>query len=265
MMRTRLLLMVSGITMAFGAIASPDVVINPRHALEEGWHWYKDPAEIDDEDELPPLPAQTFQPAPAPMTASEQKALLQKETQEALDNAILYPSPENYRRYAVMKEYWVNQATGFTQSGKKALLQFPELNYNLVRSHYNGTSAAQQSMTKEKETLAVSHVAERYGVMFFYRGENPVDSLMAGVIKTYCEERGISVTGVSVDGKLSEQLPNSQVDAGQAEAMSVQFFPATFLVDPKTRQWQPLAWGFMAHDDLDRQVVNVLTDFKPDY
>ncbi|MEG5888115.1 type-F conjugative transfer system pilin assembly protein TraF [Enterobacter ludwigii] len=263
MMRTRLLLIAASIAMATGAIASPDVAINPRHALEEGWHWYKDPAEIDDDDGLPPAVAQAM--PPAPMTASEQKALLQKETQEALDNAILYPSPENYRRYAVMKEYWINQATDFTQSGKKALLQFPELNYNLVRSHYNGSSAAQQSMTKEKETLAVSHVAERYGVMFFYRGENPVDSLMAGVIKTYCEERGISVTGVSVDGKLSEQLPNSHRDSGQAEAMIVKFFPATFLVDPKTRQWQPLAWGFMAHDDLDRQVVNVLTDFKPDY
>ncbi|EHF4936979.1 type-F conjugative transfer system pilin assembly protein TraF [Enterobacter hormaechei] len=251
--------------MATVAMASPDVVINPRHALEEGWHWYKDPADTDEDDELLSSLAPSLQPVPAPMTASEQKALLQKETQEALDNAILYPSPENYRRYAVMKEYWVNQATGFTQSGKKALLQFPELNYNLVRSHYNGTSAAQQSMTKEKETLAVNHVAERYGVMFFYRGENPVDSLMAGVIKTYCEERGIAVTGVSVDGKLSEQLPDSQVDAGQAETMNVKFFPATFLVDPKNRQWQPLAWGFMAHDDLDRQVVNVLTDFKPDY
>lgn len=263
MMRTHLLLIAAGVAMATGAIASPDVAITPRHAQEEGWHWYKDPAEIDDDDDLPPVVAQPV--PPTPMTASEQKALLQKETQEALDNAILYPSPENYRRYAVMKEYWVNQATDFTQSGKKALLQFPELNYNLVRSHYNGSSAAQQSMTKEKETLAVSHVAERYGVMFFYRGENPVDSLMAGVIKTYCEERGISVTGVSVDGKLSEQLPNSHTDSGQAEAMNVKFFPATFLVDPKTRQWQPLAWGFMAHDDLDRQVVNVLTDFKPDY
>lgn len=264
-MRTRLLLIAAGIAVTTGAIASPDIVITPRHAEEEGWHWYKDPSEIDDDDELPPASVPTTQPVPAPMTASEQKALLQKETQEALDNAILYPSAENYRRYAVMKEYWVNQATGFTQSGKKALLQFPELNYNLVRSHYNGSSAAQQSMTKEKETVAVSHVAERYGVMFFYRGENPVDSLMAGVIKAYCEERGISVTGVSVDGKLSEQLPNSHIDTGQAEAMNVKFFPATFLVDPKTRQWQPLAWGFMAHDDLDRQVVNVLTDFKPDY
>lgn len=256
----RLLMIAVGVVIATSATASRDRDMNPRYALEDGWHWYKDPADADDE--LPPVPAQ---PAPAPMTASEQKALLQKETQEALDTAILYPSPENYRRYAVMKEYWVNQATGFTQSGKKALLQYPELNYNLVRSHYNGSSAAQQAMTKEKETLAVNHVAARYGVMFFYRGENPVDSLMAGVIKTYCEERGIAVTGVSVDGKLSDQLPHSYVNRGQAEAMNVKFFPATFLVDPKTRQWQPLAWGFMAHDDLDRQVVNVLTDFKPDY
>ncbi|WP_228483566.1 type-F conjugative transfer system pilin assembly protein TraF [Lelliottia nimipressuralis] len=264
MMRLRLLAVVIGVAMTSGVMASPDVAITPRHALEEGWHWYKDPADFDDDDDA--LPAmQAPAPQPASLTASEQKALLQKATQEALDNAILYPSPENYRRYAVMKEYWVNQATGFTQSGKRALLQFPELNYNLVRSHYNGTSAAQQSMTKEKETLAVSHVAERYGIMFFYRGENPVDSLMAGVIKTYCEERGIYVTGVAIDGKLSEQLTNSHADSGQAEAMNVKFFPATFLVDPKTRQWQALAWGFMAHDDLDRQVVNVLTDFKPDY
>ncbi|EDP9653784.1 type-F conjugative transfer system pilin assembly protein TraF, partial [Salmonella enterica subsp. enterica serovar Minnesota] len=39
----------------------------------------------------------------------------------------------------------------------------------------------------------------------------------------------------------------------------------TFLVDPKTHQWQPLAWGFMSHDDLDRQMVSVLTHFAPDY
>lgn len=263
MMKTPLLMVLAGLVMVTGAQASPDAVISPRYAQEEGWHWYKDPPDIGDDDESPP------EMAPAPpsvqMTASEQKVLLQKATQEALDAAILYPSPENYRRYAVMKEYWVKQATDFTQSGKKALLQFPELNYNLIRSHYNGTAPAQQSLKKEKEMAAVSHVASRYGVMFFYRGGNPVDSLMAGVIKSYCDERGISVTGVSVDGTLSDKLPGSLVDHGQAENMNVHFFPATFLVDPKHRQWQPLAWGFMTHDDLDRQVVNVLTDFKPDY
>lgn len=258
----RAVLLAMSLIMTADAVASPEVAITPRHAEEEGWHWYKDPAEEPEEPEASPLPPSL---PPAALSATQQKKLLQQATQEALDKAILYPSAENYRRFAVMKEYWVSQATGFTQSGKKALLQFPELNYNLVHSHYNGTSAAQQTMTKEKQTLAVGHVAERYGVMFFYRGENPVDSLMAGVIKTYCAERGIALTGVSVDGRVSDQLPGSLADSGQAEAMNVRFFPATFLVDPKTRQWQPLAWGFMAHDDLDRQVVNVLTDFKPDY
>ncbi|PFP18782.1 hypothetical protein COJ96_25865, partial [Bacillus sp. AFS073361] len=74
MMRTHLLLIAAGVAMATGAIASPDVAITPRHAQEEGWHWYKDPAEIEDDDDLPPVVTQTV--PPAPMSASEQKALL---------------------------------------------------------------------------------------------------------------------------------------------------------------------------------------------
>ncbi len=70
---------------------------------------------------------------------------------------------------------------------------------------------------------------------------------------------------VSVDGKISDQLPQSRPDSGQAEQMRVTHFPATFLVDPKTHQWQPLAWGFMSHDDLDHQMVSVLTHFAPSY
>ncbi|EEY3180690.1 conjugal transfer protein TraF, partial [Escherichia coli] len=89
--------------------------------------------------------------------------------------------------------------------------------------------------------------------------------LMAGVIRAFCEDRGITLMAVSVDGKISDQLPQSRPDSGQAEQMRATHFPATFLVDPKTHQWQPLAWGFMSHDDLDRQMVNVLTHFKPDY
>ena len=108
-------------------------------------------------------------------------------------------------------------------------------------------------------------MAQRYGLFFFYRGNNAVDNLMAGVIRAFCEERGISLMAVSVDGKLSDQLPQSRPDSGQAEKMRVTHFPATFLVDPKTHQWQPLAWGFMSHDDLDRQMVSVLTHFAPDY
>ena len=226
---------------------------------EEGWHWYKDPKEDDD---IPP-PLET--PAPQALSPTEQKAVLHQATMAALDKAILYPTVENFRRFSLLQRFWTEQATAFAQISKKALLQHPELDYNLVRSHYNGTAAAQQAMEKTKQTQAVASLAERYGLFFFYRGGNPVDNLMAGVIRSWCAERGISLMAISVDGQISEALPESRTDSGQAERMGVKFFPATFMVEPKTQSYQPLAWGFMSHDDLDRRVVNILNNFKADF
>lgn len=201
----------------------------------------------------------------ASMTPSEQKKVLQQATREALDTAILYPSAENFRRFMTLQNFWTDRATDFTQTAKLARLKYPELDYNVKRSHYNGTVEARLTEEKKVQSAVISQVAQRYGLFFFYRGNNAVDNLMAGVIRAFCEDRGISLMAVSVDGKLSDQLPQSRPDSGQAEKMRVTHFPATFLVDPKTHQWQPLAWGFMSHDDLDRQMVSVLTHFAPDY
>ncbi len=56
---------------------------------------------------------------------------------------------------------------------------------------------------------------------------------------------------VIVDGKLSDQLPQSRPDSGQAEKMRVTHFPATLSVDPKTHTVATPCLGFMSHDDLD--------------
>lgn len=135
----------------------------------------------------------------------------------------------------------------------------------MKRSHYNGSVEARLSEEKKVQSAVISQVAQRYGLFFFYRGNNAVDNLMAGVIRAFCEDRGITLMAISVDGKISDQLPQSRPDSGQAEQMRVTHFPATFLVDPKTHQWQPLAWGFMSHDDLDNQMVSVLTQFRATY
>ena len=190
---------------------------------------------------------------------------LQTATKRALYEAILYPGVDNFVKYFRLQNYWTQQAGLFTMSARKAMLAHPELDYNLQYSHYNGTVEARLTEEKKIQNAVISQVAQRYGLFFFYRGNNAVDNLMAGVIRAFCEDRGISLMAVSVDGKLSDQLPQSSPDSGQAEKMRVTHFPATFLVDPKTHQWQPLAWGFMSHDDLDRQMVSVLTHFAPDY
>lgn len=40
---------------------------------------------------------------------------------------------------------------------------------------------------------------------------------MAGIIRSFCEDRGITPMVVSVDCKISNQLPQSRPDNGQAE------------------------------------------------
>lgn len=242
--------------------AAPDEVITSNYAREEGWQWYNPNAE---ESGPEPAPTRTMKETLAGMTPSEQKKVLQQATREALDKAILYPSAENFRRFMTLQNFWTDRATDFTQTAKLARLKYPELDYNVKRSHYNGTVEARLTEEKKVQSAVISQVAERYGLFFFYRGNNAVDNLMAGVVRAFCEDRGISLMAVSVDGKISDQLPQSRPDSGQAEQMRVTHFPATFLVDPKTHQWQPLAWGFMSHDDLDRQMVSVLTHFAPNY
>ncbi|WP_241390109.1 MULTISPECIES: type-F conjugative transfer system pilin assembly protein TraF [Serratia] len=241
--------------------AAPDIQ-TPQYAREEGWQWYNPQAEDAEPDDTPP-PA--LQQSLTSLSPSEQKKVLQQATREALDTAILYPSAENFRRFMTMQNFWTDRATDFTQTAKIARLKYPELDYNLKRSHNNGSVQARLTEEKKVQNAAVSQVARQYGLFFFYRGNNAVDNLMAGVIRSFCEDRGISLMAVSVDGKISDQLPQSRPDSGQAEKMNVMHFPATFLVDPRTHQWQPLAWGFMSHDDLDNQIVNVLTHFTPSY
>ncbi|EFR2206931.1 type-F conjugative transfer system pilin assembly protein TraF [Salmonella enterica] len=242
--------------------AAPDAVLTSNYAREEGWQWYNP---NHDEQEPESAPAPSPQERLASMSPSEQKKVLQQATREALDTAILYPSAENFRRFMTLQNFWTDRATDFTQTSKLARLKYPELDYNVKRSHYNGSVEARLTEEKKVQNAVISQVAQRYGLFFFYRGNNAVDTLMAGVIRAFCEDRGITLMAVSVDGKISDQLPQSRPDSGQAEQMRVTHFPATFLVDPKTRQWQPLAWGFMSHDDLDNQMVSVLTQFRATY
>ncbi|ECD6630869.1 type-F conjugative transfer system pilin assembly protein TraF [Salmonella enterica subsp. enterica serovar Panama] len=242
--------------------AAPDEVLTSNYAREEGWQWYNPNA---GEQEPEPTSALSPQERLASMSPSEQKKVLQQATREALDTAILYPSAENFRRFMMLQNFWTDRATDFTQTSKLARLKYPELDYNVKRSHYNGSVEARLTEEKKVQSAVISQVAKRYGLFFFYRGSNAVDNLMAGVIRTFCEDRGITLMAVSVDGKISDQLPQSRPDSGQAEQMRVTHFPATFLVDPKTHQWQPLAWGFMSHDDLDNQMVSVLTQFRANY
>jgi len=249
------LLIMTGLLLCGAAHAVP---LSDASYESLGWHWYNEP-----EDEDIPEPAKAV--VATPTSPSEQKAQLQQATKEALDTAILYPTPQNFKRYMTLQNFWTTKAGEFSQSAKQAMLMYPELDYNLQFSHYNGTVPAQLQADQQKQKAAIAKLTADHGLFFFYRGKEPRDSLLASVVKSFCDEHGLSLIAVSVDGTLSPALPQSRRDTGQAKRMDIRHFPALFLVNPTDESYQPVAYGFITPDDLSRQFLNVATDFKPNF
>jgi len=244
-----LLSMVMGVSVAHA---------EPVLADSQGWHWYNDPQD-DDERVLDPL-----LPIPS-LSPSEQKEQLQQATKAALDKAILYPTPQNFKHYMTLQNFWTTKAGEFSQSAKRAMLMYPELDYNLQFSHYNGTVSAQLQTDQQKQKAAIAKLTADHGLFFFYRGKDPRDSLLASVVKSFCDDNGLSLIAISVDGALSPSLPQSRTDNGQAKIMGIRYFPALFLVNPTDESYQPVAYGFITPDDLSRQFLNVATGFRPNF
>lgn len=229
----------------------------PPRNEPQGWQWYNEHQE-QEEAAAPALP-------PPKKSASELKKQYQQATLEALDKAILESSPDNFAAFMRWQNYWTDRAGKFSQSAKAAMLKYPDLDYNLKYSHYNGTVKDQMAMDREKEKKAIAALSSQYGIFFFYRGKMPLDTLLGRVINTFTQDNQVSIIPISVDGIINPALPTSRIDSGQSKKMGINHFPALFLVDPKKESYQPLAYGFITPDDLSRQFLNVATDFKGEF
>ncbi|MGA6087179.1 MULTISPECIES: type-F conjugative transfer system pilin assembly protein TraF [unclassified Providencia] len=262
-MTRRILILLISLVIPGAGLANDEERVETRTYVDEpivGWHWYNEPQPEDEEEPPEPeqIPLSTLSP-------TLQKKVMQKLTAEALDTAIMQPTPENAAKFMALQRYWLNQSGKFERSVQKALLLQPALDYNLEHSFYNSTVPQQLSTLRNKEKQAISQLASQYGLFFFYRGGEPLDNQLASVVAQFAEQHGVVLIPISVDGQRSQQLPNTKPDNGQVAKMQITHFPALFLVDPKNESYQPLAYGFMTQDALERRFLDIATDFTPNY
>lgn len=223
-----------------------------------GWHWYNEPLPKEDAPEDDTLPLSALPPA-------IQITLLRKLTQDRLSRAILMPTVQHAADYLRLQSRLISLSGQFTQTVKKALLLYPDLDYNLVYSHYNAMAPLQLASAQRRQTNAIYQLAQRYGLFFFYRGLNPLDNQMALIVSQFARHYGLSLVPVSMDGARSDALPQTRRDEGQAAHMGIKQYPALFLIAPDTGHYQPLAYGFITQDDLSRRFLDVATDFQAQY
>lgn len=228
-----------GLLMALAShTALADEIVTPAEPFT-GWSWYNEPKK--------PLssPGNRSSQHRRPFRISakcprwSRPVVLKGYTQEALNRAILYPSRENTATFLRWQKFWTDRASMFSQSFAAAQLSHPDLDYNLEYPHYNSMAPFMQTRDQQTRQSAVEQLAQQYGLFYFYRGSDPIDVQMAGVVADFAKTNGISLIPVSVDGQVAATLPQSRPDTGQSRSMNITHFPALFWLTRATRTTVP--------------------------
>lgn len=232
-------------------------ILSAKEQNPQGFLWENVPSKANKKSKksAPTVPLSSLSP-------TEQVKVLRGYTMNALYMLDLNPTPQNAYKYLLWEQYWKKQATKVKQSMQVAYLNHPEIDYMVRHPASSNALKVIRKQQNQRERQAVSALAKNYGIFFFYRGKNTLDAQYALAIRDFATMHRITILPVSMDGKVLEGFPKSKINQGQAQAMGVKALPALMLVNPKSHQAKPLAYGMLAQDELAHRFLMVATQFK---
>lgn len=227
----------------------------------EGWFWYEDKAKQVEQTESPspkemPLPPVLEKhESPPLLTAAEEMALLRKDLEEKLAEAILRPTVENVAAYMKMQNVWINQSAQFSQAWVKNLLQYPELDGRLTDFPVTQYGVqVQKQIIKEDREARIQELAKNHGLFFFYEGKHKVSQACAIVVKEFAQKYAWQVIAITCDGEYLAGFDHHQLDTGIRQRLGVQALPALFLVEPQRQVALPIGYGLVAIDQIEANI-----------
>ncbi len=229
-----------------------------------GRHWYKVTPPPPEKPELEPEPAAPSLPVPAPLTPREVLKKQGEVWEDALARAVLHPSADNYLEYLRLTSAIQAQAQQFATGFREAIWSAPEYDYTLVNPVRAEAISAKNQAALQQETADLGTVADRYGLVFFLRGDCPYCQRFAPILKTFTDTHGFSVLPVSLDGKGLPEFPEPQHNALLASKLQVDVVPTVFLVDPVRNQLLPVSYGYTDASTLAKKILWAAENLKND-
>lgn len=241
------------IMMVFSLIA-----VNAAAETPKGFLWYNLPKE-------PTLPTQGPKNPGTPfkqLSFTDQDAVLRFYTLEALHKARATHSMHDMKIFLSLQDYWLKESSIFSHLFQKTMRYYPEYDYTVTHptAHLAVKVRDEERVIYQQQVL--SQLARHHGILFFYRSLNPYDQKQIPIVRDFCARFHLSLIPISVDGQVSQALPSSRLDKGQANALGVRYFPALLLVNPTTQKMVPVAFGLTTQDSLIERLVAVATHFK---
>ncbi len=220
-----------------------------QHAV--GWHWYDDPHVEKSSQEISQDPV-------------KQMKAVKQALEQALDQAVLNPTPQNVKNYIVLQNQMSDRASHFSHIWQLVLLQNPRLNYSIEHPTNQVGREVYLDEQRMKEDAAIRKLSQHSGLFFFYRSSCPYCQRFAPIVKDFSQRYGIAVIPITTDGIALPSFPDSRVDQGQAEKFHVSVEPALFTVNPYTHQAIPVSYGLTTEDELRSRILEIATNFKRD-
>ncbi len=235
-------------------------VVNPMHAQDQsrprGFLWYSLPQD-------PPVKSKRPQGVRfSHLSYTQRDAILKFYTLEALHKVRFTHKLEDEKNFLALQNFWLKEAQIHGQLNQKALMAYPEYDYSVTHPTSNIGIKIQDAIAHEKKNKALHALAKNHGFVFYYRGKSSLDTRQIPILQAFCKEHGFHMVGVSVDGEVADTLPESRIERGDAEAMNVHYFPAILLVNPKSKQVIPVAYGLTTQDVLVDHLWSVHQNFN---
>lgn len=228
----------------------------------KGFMWYNSKQDLKQDKSNPSQNTQTV--AFKDLTPMQQRDVLVLQTRKALAKFNVDPTQENALDYIKWQHFWLNQTTKGKRAFQEAMLTHPEFNYSVTHPTSQIGTQVTDAIKVQRAENVIRQLSKTHGLLYFYRGSNPYDEKQADIIKSFSTRYNISLMPVSIDGVISQKLPESAIDKGQIERLKVKYFPAIMLFDAKTKRIKPVSYGFVTQDVIANQLLMVATNFKGD-
>jgi conjugal transfer pilus assembly protein TraF len=213
-----------------------------------GWYWYEE-----QKSEKEKKPSASAQGASLKMQA------LRAQLERTLDQAVLYPTEKNIISYILLQEKIADKSEKFANNWQKVLYTHPELDRRIKHPTTQAALPIYYQLQRQQNQKKIAKIAKEYGLLYFYKGSCPYCVAFSPVVRDLAARHNLTVLGVSLDGMVAQEFPDSKKDNGIASSLNVSVVPALIAVHPKTGKQIPIAYGFISQSEMEAR-INLLVE-----
>jgi len=211
---------------------------------EQGWFFYKDPPQGEED-----LPA-TSLPPPKPEEATPVLPFVERMKRKGdrlLSNAMERPDEANMLAYMRHNKAMLDTSNTFAQIWQRMLMKYPELFLDV----------STQKTTEEIEK-SIRDIRDDAGLIFVYDESCPFSKREVPVVTEFKAKHGFEILPVTMDGGIFPEFPDTRLDNGISTTLGVKTVPAIFIAFPDQGRIDLLSSSFISLVDLENRIYRYL-------